>query len=114
MVAADVSLLIVPVGRVSPLPAARAMVAVCKDRRARSDAPYPMDVAASRQSAANVTGILDGGFLPKAATRKSECRRGNGAHSALRNPNFALEWLFSGFHFAVDDWGKFVPCLKQN
>jgi hypothetical protein len=28
-------------------------------------------VAASRQSAANVTGILDGGFLPKAATRKA-------------------------------------------
>jgi len=29
-----------------------------------------------------VTGILDGGFLPKAATRKSECRRGNGARGA--------------------------------
>jgi hypothetical protein len=24
----------------------------------------------------------------------------------LRNPNIALERLFSGIHFGMDDWGK--------
>ncbi len=59
------------------------------------------DVAASRQSAANVTGILDGGFLPKAATPKRTGR-------ALRNSQFAIrngQGFFSGFHFGLDVWG---------
>jgi hypothetical protein len=71
----------------------------------------------------------DGGFLPKAATRKSELRRatgrgarrtmlgddGNqiGAHSALRNPNSALERLFSGVHFGTDD-RAICPCLNPS
>ena len=29
-----------------------------------------------------------------------------GAHSALRNPNSALERLFSGVHFRMDVWGN--------
>ena len=29
-----------------------------------------------------------------------------GAHSALRNPNSALERLFSGVHFGMDEWGE--------
>jgi hypothetical protein len=49
-----------------------------ENRRARIDAPYQVriphgqwaDVAASRQSAANVDGNSNGGFLPKAATPK--------------------------------------------
>jgi hypothetical protein len=28
------------------------------------------------------------------------------AHSVIRNPNSALERLFSGFHFGMDDWGN--------
>jgi hypothetical protein len=28
------------------------------------------------------------------------------AHSAIRNPNSALERLFSGIHFGMDDWGN--------
>ena len=51
-----------------------------------------------------------------------ECRRGNGArgartrlgddgneigaHSALRTRHSALERLFSGIHFGMDDWGN--------
>ena len=72
------------------------------------------DVAASRQSAANVTGILDGGFLPKAATPKRTGR-------ALRNSPFAIrngQGFFSGFHFGMDDWGnwrlKFQPRMNTD
>jgi hypothetical protein len=28
-----------------------------------------------------------------------------GAHSALRTLHSALEWLFSGIQFRMDDWG---------
>jgi hypothetical protein len=34
-----------------------------------------------------------------------------GAHSAIRNPNSALERLFSGIHFGLDDWGN-TACQK--
>jgi hypothetical protein len=55
---------------------------------------------ASENKAANVTGISDGGFLPKAATQKSKFRRGNLSRTPqleIRNchgsfPEFILGW----------------------
>jgi hypothetical protein len=35
-------------------------------------------------------------------------------HSALRNPNFALERLFSGIHFGMDEWGNWrLPVTER-
>jgi len=62
-------------GRAGPVNAKRLGVRHPSGALERGNHP---DAAASRQSAANVTEILDGGFLPKAATRK---RRGRGAHA---------------------------------
>jgi hypothetical protein len=57
---------------------------------------------ASENKAANVTGILDGGFLPKAATRKSKFRRGN--LSRTRNSKFAIRNCYGSFPEFILGW----------
>jgi hypothetical protein len=55
----------------------------------------------------------DGKFYPQISQmpqmgKRNLCNRRNLriSHSALRNPNSAIERLFSGFHFGMDDWGE--------
>jgi hypothetical protein len=52
-------------------------------------------------------GVLSADFADDADGKINLCNQRNLriSHSALRNPNSALERLFSGFHFGMDDWG---------
>jgi hypothetical protein len=45
-----------------------------------------------------------GRVAPARRTMLGDDGNQTGAHSALRTLHSALEWLFSGIHFGMDDW----------
>jgi hypothetical protein len=73
------------------------------------------NVAASRQSAANVTGSLDGGFLPKAATPKLVAvRQGAGGKDPA---NGSLGWTNGAKSVALQNpkgISSFSPALTRS